>query len=166
MISNRSVPTDILLPHVVYPNVAEASAWLTKTFGFSEHYRYGDPSDPSGAQMHLGKCGLCCITLDRAPQVPPNQAPRRGVSPCLSRTSMPSRETKGAGAHCRTIPRNRLWRTAAWRSGFGRASRAVFPSCERLEPYRLERHGFSVREYYSAGFPVTDAVGAARSARR
>jgi uncharacterized glyoxalase superfamily protein PhnB len=49
---NRSVPADTVLPHVVYQNVADAIAWLTKTFGFIEHYRYGDPL--SGAQMHLG----------------------------------------------------------------------------------------------------------------
>lgn len=52
MIKNRSVPTDTVLPHVVYQDVAEAAAWLSKTFGFREHYRYGDPA--SGAQMHLG----------------------------------------------------------------------------------------------------------------
>jgi uncharacterized glyoxalase superfamily protein PhnB len=52
---NRSVPTDIVLPHVVYQNVADAIAWLAKTFGFTEHYRYGDPGGPiRGAQMHLG----------------------------------------------------------------------------------------------------------------
>jgi uncharacterized glyoxalase superfamily protein PhnB len=56
VISNRSVPTDILLPHIVYQNVEEAIRWLTKAFGFTEHYRYGEPGGPlSGAQMHLGK---------------------------------------------------------------------------------------------------------------
>jgi uncharacterized glyoxalase superfamily protein PhnB len=54
MINNRSVPTNIVLPHIVYQNVAEAIAWLTKIFGFTEHYRYGAPEAPSGAQMHLG----------------------------------------------------------------------------------------------------------------
>jgi len=43
MISNRSVPTHTLLPHIVYPDVAEAIDWLTETFGFAEHYRYGEP---------------------------------------------------------------------------------------------------------------------------
>jgi uncharacterized glyoxalase superfamily protein PhnB len=55
MIHNRSVPTDILLPHIVYKNVAAAIAWLSQAFGFAEHYRYGNPDDPSGAQMYLGK---------------------------------------------------------------------------------------------------------------
>src|SRR5215203_6794772 len=51
---NRSVPADIVLPHLVYRDVAAAIAWLTTTFGFEEHYRYGPPDAPQGAQMHLG----------------------------------------------------------------------------------------------------------------
>lgn len=55
MIANRSVPTDILLPHIAYPDVAEAVVWLSKTFGFTEHYRYGESGgELSGAQMRLG----------------------------------------------------------------------------------------------------------------
>ncbi len=59
MIANRSVPTDTVLPHIVYQNVAEAIAWLSRTFGFVEHYRYGEPGGPiSGAQMHLGNAWI------------------------------------------------------------------------------------------------------------
>ncbi len=59
MIANRSVPTDTVLPHVVYRDVAEAIDWLTKTFGFEEHYRYGEPGgEVSGAQMHLGNAWI------------------------------------------------------------------------------------------------------------
>ena len=54
MISNRSVPASTLLPHIIYPDVAEAIEWLRKTFGFTEHYRYGEPGLVGGAQMHLG----------------------------------------------------------------------------------------------------------------
>jgi len=50
--NNRSVPVNTLLAHVVYHNVEEAIAWLVRTFGFTEHYRYGDPAQ--GAQLHLG----------------------------------------------------------------------------------------------------------------
>lgn len=46
MITNRSVPVNTVLPHLVYHNVAVAIAWLTKTFGFAEHYRYGEPGGP------------------------------------------------------------------------------------------------------------------------
>lgn len=55
-IENRSVPPNTVLPHVVYRNVAEAIAWLTKTFGFSEHYHYGEPI--SGARLYLGNAWI------------------------------------------------------------------------------------------------------------
>ena len=59
MLSNRSVPTDTLLPHIVYPDVAEAIVWLTKTFGFTEHYRHGEPEGSvNGAQLHLGNAWI------------------------------------------------------------------------------------------------------------
>ncbi len=56
MIENRSLPTDTVLPHVVYKDVAEAIEWLSKAFGFREHYRYGEPL--SGAQVHLGNAWM------------------------------------------------------------------------------------------------------------
>ncbi|MGB7281280.1 MAG: VOC family protein [Candidatus Acidiferrum sp.] len=56
MIKNRSLPTDTVLPHVEYQDLADAIAWLGKTFGFREHYRYGEPL--SGAQMHLGNAWI------------------------------------------------------------------------------------------------------------
>jgi uncharacterized glyoxalase superfamily protein PhnB len=56
MLMNRSVPTDVVLPHIFYLNVAEAIPWLTRAFGFTEHYRYGEPVQ--GAQMRLGKAWI------------------------------------------------------------------------------------------------------------
>ena len=56
MIENRSVPPDTVLPHVAYEDIDEAIAWLKKTFGFSEHYRYGNPT--GGAQVHLGNAWI------------------------------------------------------------------------------------------------------------
>jgi uncharacterized glyoxalase superfamily protein PhnB len=50
--NNRSVPISTVLPHVVYQSVPEACDWLSRVFGFSEHYRYGQPV--SGVQMYLG----------------------------------------------------------------------------------------------------------------
>ena len=52
MIVNRSVPTNNLLSHVVYQDLPTAIDWLARTFGFVEHFRYGNP--PSGAQVRLG----------------------------------------------------------------------------------------------------------------
>jgi uncharacterized glyoxalase superfamily protein PhnB len=55
MLKNRSVPADVVLPHITYQNVADALVWLPKAFGFTEHYRYGEPGGRvEGAQMHLG----------------------------------------------------------------------------------------------------------------
>lgn len=52
---NRSVPTNTVLSHITYEDVAAALAWLGTTFGFTEHYRYGEQDGRvSGAQMHLG----------------------------------------------------------------------------------------------------------------
>ena len=56
MLKNRSVPTDTILPHLTYQNLEEAIAWLSRSFGFKEHFRYGDPV--SGAQMHLGNAWI------------------------------------------------------------------------------------------------------------
>ncbi|MGO9012230.1 MAG: VOC family protein [Bryobacteraceae bacterium] len=64
MLKNRSVPANVILPHVTYQNVAGALEWLTKAFGFAEHYRYGEPGGRvNGAQMHLGDAW---IMLNRA----------------------------------------------------------------------------------------------------
>jgi uncharacterized glyoxalase superfamily protein PhnB len=52
MISNRSVPTDTVLPHIMYRNLQQAIPWLGKAFGFVELYRYGSPL--SGAQVRAG----------------------------------------------------------------------------------------------------------------
>jgi uncharacterized glyoxalase superfamily protein PhnB len=52
MVRNRSLPAGRILPYLYYQNVVTALDWLTAAFGFTEHYRYGDPV--SGAQLHLG----------------------------------------------------------------------------------------------------------------
>jgi uncharacterized glyoxalase superfamily protein PhnB len=58
---NRSVPCDTVLPHLVYNDVEAAIEYLTRVFGFTEHYRYGNPAQ--GAQLLLGRA---CIMLRTA----------------------------------------------------------------------------------------------------
>jgi uncharacterized glyoxalase superfamily protein PhnB len=53
---NRSLPTDTILPHVIYRDLDRAIAWLTRAFGFAEHYRYGEPL--SGAQLRAGNAWI------------------------------------------------------------------------------------------------------------
>lgn len=50
--NNRSVPTSTILAHLCYRDLEEAGVWLTRVFGFTEYYRYGQP--PSGIQLYLG----------------------------------------------------------------------------------------------------------------
>jgi uncharacterized glyoxalase superfamily protein PhnB len=59
---NRSVPTDTILPHIVYRDVPDAIAWLAHAFGFVEHYRYGEPPVSVGAQVHLGEAWMMLET--------------------------------------------------------------------------------------------------------
>jgi hypothetical protein len=69
MIQNRSVPPISILPHLVYSDIAEAIAWLTKVFGFTEDYRYGDlPAavNPAVLGTTLGH-PFFCATLSFAP---------------------------------------------------------------------------------------------------
>ena len=55
MLKNSSVPANVILPHVTYQSVADALIWLKRTFGFAEHYRYGESDGKvEGAQVCLG----------------------------------------------------------------------------------------------------------------
>jgi uncharacterized glyoxalase superfamily protein PhnB len=51
--TNRSVPTTTLIPHIVYRSYLDAATWLIRVFNFTEHFRYGDPIS-GGMQLHLG----------------------------------------------------------------------------------------------------------------
>src|ERR1700683_4682360 len=64
MMQNRSVPTDTVLPHVMYECIPDALTWLGRVFGFVEHYRYGGRGGPvNGAQVYAGSA---CIQGSRA----------------------------------------------------------------------------------------------------
>jgi len=67
--NNRSVPVDTVLPHVHYRSVPAALAWLSRVFGFREHYRYGDPENPSGAQMIAGNAYIM-IAQEKSDRTP------------------------------------------------------------------------------------------------
>jgi len=73
MLKNQSVPVDTVLPHITYQNVADALVWLTRTFGFVEHYHYGSSEHVEGAQMHLGDAWIM-INSARQGRTSPTQA--------------------------------------------------------------------------------------------
>lgn len=70
MLKNRSVPADTILPHLVYEDVAGALTWLAKAFGFTEHFRYGQPGGPSKARRCIWAMpGSCSRVHGRTVQV-------------------------------------------------------------------------------------------------
>jgi uncharacterized glyoxalase superfamily protein PhnB len=70
MVTNRSVPADTVLPHITYRDVAAAAEWLRAVFGFTEHYRYGPPGAPGGAQMYLGDAWIMLDSAGTGQQTP------------------------------------------------------------------------------------------------
>jgi uncharacterized glyoxalase superfamily protein PhnB len=100
MARNRSVPTDTLLAHITYQNVAAALTWLATTFGFVEHYRYGEPDGPvSGAQMHLGEAWIM-LNSARAGSASPAQIGHstQSLTVFVNNVDAHFRRAKSAGA--------------------------------------------------------------------
>ena len=97
MIFNRSVPTSALLPHVFYRDVSQAIAWLSKTFGFIEHYRYGEPV--SGVQMRLGNAWIM-VTRVQAGRASPAQGAlsTQSLTVFVEDVDAHFQKTKSAGA--------------------------------------------------------------------
>ena len=62
MLTNRSVPSGILISHIEYQDLPKAIDWLQRVFGFTEHFRYGQPV--AGAQMLFGRA---CVMVRQAP---------------------------------------------------------------------------------------------------
>ena len=66
---NRSVPDATVIPVLIYPDVREAVAWLTKAFGFSERVRIGENHR---SQLRIGDGALIVgdVRGDRRPPRP------------------------------------------------------------------------------------------------
>src|SRR5664279_2652596 len=92
---NRSVPAGIILPHIVYENLSAAIDWLVRVFGFTEHYRYGDPVQ--GAQLHLGNAYIMVRTA-RGPQKSPASL---GFGTQSLTVFVEDVEARGCGGHAR-----------------------------------------------------------------
>jgi uncharacterized glyoxalase superfamily protein PhnB len=71
--TNRSIPTDTVIPVLVYPDVRAAVAWLTTAFGFVERVRIGEDHR---SQMRIGADGALIVADVRGE----NQPPQAGVS--------------------------------------------------------------------------------------
>ena len=98
-VKNRSVPAGTVLPHIFYQNVAHAIVWLSHTFGFREHFRYGDPAAPQGAQLQLANAWIMLATT-RAGRASPAQigAQTQFITVFVDDVEQHYNRTKAAGA--------------------------------------------------------------------
>ena len=68
MRKNRSIPSAIVIPVLIYPDVREAAAWLGAAFGFVERVQIGDSHR---SQLSVGEDGAVIIGDVRYDRVPP-----------------------------------------------------------------------------------------------
>ncbi len=67
MRDNRSIPSSVVIPVLVYPDVREAVAWLSEAFGFEERLRIGESHR---SQLRVGD-GAVIVADVRHDQRPP-----------------------------------------------------------------------------------------------
>jgi uncharacterized glyoxalase superfamily protein PhnB len=85
---NRSIPAPTVIPVLIYPDVREAVAWLTESFGFAERLKIGENHR---SQMKVPGGGAVIIGDVRHDRVPP----REGES-----THSVIVRVENANAHC------------------------------------------------------------------
>jgi len=68
MRTNRSIPSAVVIPVLIYPDVREAVAWLIEAFGFEERLKIGENHR---SQMNVGDGGAVIIGDVRSDRVPP-----------------------------------------------------------------------------------------------
>src|SRR3979409_527653 len=56
---NRSIPSSVVIPVLIYPDVREAVAWLTSAFGFAERVQIGEDHR---SQLSVG-AGACAVIV-------------------------------------------------------------------------------------------------------
>lgn len=54
MLTNRTMPADVLVPVLAYPSVSEAVRWLTAAFGFSFRWQIEEHRAQLGVGEHAG----------------------------------------------------------------------------------------------------------------
>jgi uncharacterized glyoxalase superfamily protein PhnB len=65
---NRSIPSAVVIPVLVYPDVREAVAWLSAAFGFVERVKIGEDHR---SQMRVGDGGAVIIGDVHGERQPP-----------------------------------------------------------------------------------------------
>jgi uncharacterized glyoxalase superfamily protein PhnB len=65
---NRSIPSAVVIPVLIYPDVRDAVAWLSTAFGFVERVRIGEDHR---SQLSVGEGGAVIIGDVRHDRRPP-----------------------------------------------------------------------------------------------
>ena len=65
---NRSIPSAVVIPVLIYPDVREAVAWLSETFGFVERVQIGENHR---SQLNVGDGGALIVGDVRHERRPP-----------------------------------------------------------------------------------------------
>ena len=94
---NRSIPSPLVIPVLVYPDVREAVAWLTEAFGFVERLQIGEDHR---SQLSFGD-GALIVGDVRHDRVPPR--PGESTSSVLVRVEDAYAHCEHARAHGATI---------------------------------------------------------------
>ena len=63
MLTNRTMPADVLIPVLAYPSVSEAVGWLIEAFGFSFRWQI----EEHRAQLGVGEHAALAITEGPSP---------------------------------------------------------------------------------------------------
>jgi len=90
---NRSIPSAVVIPVLIYPDVREAVAWLNTAFGFVERLRIGENHR---SQLSIGE-GAVIVGDVRNERRPPRgfrNVPRAPQSPLGRSSSHARREAK------------------------------------------------------------------------
>ena len=91
---NRSIPSPVVIPVLVYPDVPAAVAWLADAFGFAERLRIGEGHR---SQLTVGRGGAVIVAEAHGERRPP----RRGET-----THMVLVRVDDARAHCERARRH------------------------------------------------------------
>jgi uncharacterized glyoxalase superfamily protein PhnB len=65
---NRSIPSSVVIPVLIYPDVRDAVAWLTEAFGFVERVQIGENHR---SQLQFGEGGAVIVGDVRHDRRPP-----------------------------------------------------------------------------------------------
>jgi uncharacterized glyoxalase superfamily protein PhnB len=96
--TNRSIPSSVVIPVLIYPDVRAAVAWLSEAFGFSESVRIGEDHR---SQLSVPGGGAVIVADVRRDQVPPT--PGQVTHSTMVRVEDAKAHCERARAHGATI---------------------------------------------------------------